>query len=169
MALLASEDREVPSWIRLELLAPASTPSGWVGYRLVLRSGDRELSLEDAPASSSHLGRCLLSGTEVDEIEQLCQAIERLLAQDSPAGIQFEPSEPNFTLEIRQETLGFSVWLWVDAGNQAHAHSTWDALGIRFFTHTEALRAFVLQLREEKGAHGQLALMNPGAPTPEEN
>lgn len=145
MAVLESEETLVASALTLDLLVPEP---GWVGYRLLLVSGDRRLVLEDPPEGHVE-GRCLLAVEPVDEVELLCGRITTLLSGDGRAA-RFEPSEPNFTLEITRETAGFAAWAWIDAGNQLRAHSTWDGFGLRFFTDAERLSRFVADLRAER-------------------
>lgn len=154
MAHLASEEQAFPSGVTLELGQAFEEAGAWVPYRLTLISGRRSAVLEDPEdpeAGEAPIGRCVLGLAPRDELAILVERLEDLLAGRRKA-IKFEPQEPNWVLEVSSAPEGWTATCWIDAGNQIADHYTWDALGIRFFTDTARLRAFLDALAAERSA-----------------
>ena len=141
MARLYSDDPDVPSYIDWQWLPTVKVgDESWRGYSLTLRSGQYELNLTPMEGD---IGACALAAKDLDE---LWQGLERGRRGEE---WRFEPSEPNFTLELRPEPFGLSLHCWVDAGNQTSDHHSWDGIGVRFFTTVAALEEFSRDLSND--------------------
>jgi hypothetical protein len=147
VAYLESEEQAVPSGVTLELGSHFEEAGTWITYRLVLRSGQRQAVLEDAGARAT--GRCGLCLEPRDEVAILIAGSGDLL-EGRRKSFRFEPQEPNWSMEVSFAPAGWTVYCWVDAGNQSADHYTWDAMGIRFFTDTARIRAFLEALETER-------------------
>ncbi len=148
MARLESEEQTVPSALELEFGTPFEEAGTWRPYRLVLTSGGREVVLEDTTVAGEPVGRCALGLAPRDETALLIAGLREVAGGERKA-FKFEPQEPNWSLEVSHTPEGWMVVCWVDAGNQIADHYTWDAIGIRFFTDTMRIGAFVEALEAE--------------------
>lgn len=151
MAILHSEDNKVRSSIEFFLLKDQiqHKPSiSWIPYEIILNSGNKKL-LYKKETNNNGSGDYVFSLKPVNEIENMLNGIESFLISENRALFSFEPIEPSFELNIEKSFKGFSVLLWIDAGNVISDHYTWDGLGIRFFTTEEKINLFVNELRSE--------------------
>lgn len=151
MAHLASEEQAFSSGVTLELGEPFEERGTWIPYRLVLKSGNRGAVLEDAKEGEPPIGRCALGLAPRDELAVFVAGLRDLLAGRRKS-YKFEPQEPNWALEVSSAPEGWTATCWIDAGNQLADHYTWDASGVRFFTDSARLQAFVDALAAERSA-----------------
>jgi hypothetical protein len=146
MAILHSEDQEVPSWLELSPSDYVETEGGqtWQKITLALRCGRRELSLSSADKEAS-----LLCREPDDEMLHLIGMLNELV-EGKREKILFEPAEPFFELNISQTRDGsFTVETWVDSGDASTGFYRWDAIGVRFFTTKEQMQNFVRDMSQE--------------------
>lgn len=143
MALFLSEDLQVSSWIRLELLKVVEESGQWLDYCLELGSRDHSLILSEHEGA---VGRASFSLAPVNELDRFIALLQSALAGNT---VTFEPQEPNFELTIRPERLGYSAMCFVDNGNSRYHHYTWDGFGLRFFTTRSNLERFLNELVAE--------------------
>lgn len=145
MPRLASDDADIPSWIAIAFGEPVEADGTWLPFSLEIVSGPRTARLEDR---EGQIGRCWLGLAPKDELDGLVAALDDLQSGQRHH-LRFEPSEPNFSLEIERAPEGWVVVCWLDAGNQISDHFTWDALGVRFFTNSSNLAQFREALANE--------------------
>jgi hypothetical protein len=146
VAILHSEDQEVPSWLELSPSDYVETEGGqtWQKVTLALRCGRRELSLSAADKEAS-----LLCREPDDEMLHLITMLNELV-EGKREKILFEPAEPFFELNISQTRDGsFTVETWVDSGDASTGFYRWDAIGVRFFTTKEQMQNFARDLSQE--------------------
>jgi hypothetical protein len=146
MAILHSEDQEVPSWLEMAPGDYVETEASqtWQKLNLVLRSGRRDLALSANDRESS-----LLCREPDDELLHLINMIDELI-EGKRDKVLFEPAEPFFELNIGTTRQGsFTVHTWIDSGDASTGFYRWDAIGVRFFTTVEHMRNFANQMRKE--------------------
>ena len=109
-------------------------------------------------------GDYVLALTPVNEIEKIINELNNFLSSEDRKLYSFEPLEPSFELIIERSHKGFSVTVWVDGGNVISDHSTWDGLGLRFFTSDEKIKSFIKDLGDEcKGLRPQTQIKGKNA------
>jgi hypothetical protein len=146
MAILHSEDQEVPSWLELAAGEFVETEGAqtWQKIKLGLRCGRRELSLSAADQEA-----CLVCREPDDEMLHLVEMLGEL-AEGKREKVLFEPAEPFFELNIERTRDGsFTVETWIDSGDAATGFYRWDAIGVRFFTTTEQMKNFAREMSAE--------------------
>ncbi|MBI1858718.1 MAG: hypothetical protein HYR97_06380 [Candidatus Melainabacteria bacterium] len=149
MAILFSEDEIVKSSFEIVLLdtnIKIQERNSWVPYKLILKSADKKL---EYTKSQTGTGDFVFALSPKDEILELTNSMSELLSVTSKTKYSFEPLEPSFELEIEKSHKGYSIYIWVDAGNVVSDHYTWDGLGIRFFTTEEKIQCFIEELKRE--------------------
>ena len=148
MARLASEDEQIKTSFELVLLKEkfeSKHDISWISYRLILQSANKKLVYEKEKDDTG-AGDYVLALTPVNEIKKMSLEIEKFLSSEDKEIYSFEPLEPSFELIIERSHKGFSVTVWVDGGNVISDHSTWDGLGVRFFTTEEKIKQFLEEL-----------------------
>jgi hypothetical protein len=132
----------------------------WQLVDLQVTSGQRRLdfcsdpgqSVEAFSASVESLSDIahsyVLCRTPADEPKNLVKMLTNLV-DGTKVKLLFEPSEPSFEMSITIVGGGFRVELFVDAGNVETGIYRWDALGIRFFTTSQNLQAFIDELKHD--------------------
>ena len=151
MARLCSEDEQIKSSIELLLLKEKKQIKNqdiWVPYNLIIESGNKKVIYKKEDDNYNN-GDFVFSLVPSNEIEKLVNEISNFLIQEEGSSYSFEPLEPSFELEVEKSHKGYSVYIWVDAGNVASEHYTWDGLGIRFFTTEEKIHCFIEELKRE--------------------
>lgn len=150
MAKLLSEDKEVRTNLEIILLKDTIKSKiniSWISYKLILQSGDKNLSYEKENDKGS--GDYVFALTPVNEIENFISGIESFLKSKTSKMFSFEPLEPSFEIILERGEKGYAVHLWLDAGNVISNHFTWDGFGIRFFTNLENIELFINELKHE--------------------
>jgi hypothetical protein len=179
MATLRSEDRDFESSISIiagKTLAVQATSAHsdscenqlWQLVELKIASGNRHLvfsstvgietaamlavspeQLQDAVENATTVANAyLICRKPTNELAKLAEMLEEMAA-GGRSKLSFEPSEPSFELSINNVAGGLRVDFFVDAGNVETGIYRWDALGVRFFTSTANLQAFVDEFRAE--------------------
>lgn len=149
MALLSSEDEQVKTSFEIKLLIDNLTDKkdiSWIPYTLNLISANKELLYKKEDGGT---GDYVFALTPVNEIERLIEGARYFLNNESSKGYSFEPLEPSFELIVERSHKGYSINVWVDAGNVISDHYTWDGFGLRFFTTKEKIDNFLLDLEKE--------------------
>ena len=152
MAKLISEDKEVITTIELVFLKDKLKDKkyfSWIPYKLLLHSGDRFLIYEKLE-NDSGAGDYVFSLKPVNEVQNLVDGIKNFLLNEDKSTFLFEPLEPSFEILFERSHKGFSVHLWIDAGNVISDHYTWDGFGVRFFTAKKNINSFIEELLLEK-------------------
>lgn len=151
MAKLLSEDNQVKTSIEIILLKDQmqNKPSiSWIPYELILCSADKEVVYKKENGSKG-AGDYVLALEPINEVKNLITGIKKFLDSKTSNMFSFEAIEPSFELLLERSFKGYSVTCWIDAGNVISNHSTWDGLGIRFFTSEENLLSFLGELNKE--------------------
>jgi hypothetical protein len=146
MAILHSEDQEVPSWLEMAPSDFVEMDGGqtWQKLLLNLRSGRRELSLTAADREAS-----LVCREPDDEMLHLISMFDELV-QGKRDKVLFEPAEPFFELDVSITRQGsFTIQTWIDSGDASTGFYRWDAVGVRFFTTPEHMKNFAAEMRKE--------------------
>ena len=151
MAILTSEDEQIKSSFELIFLKEEEKRSviSWINYKLVLKSADKELIFE-SKENNKGAEDYVFALKPINEIENLIDGIKAFLENKNSDIFSFEPIEPSFEIILERSHKGYSMNLWVDAGNVISDHYTWDGFGMRFFTSQEKLDSFVSELNKEK-------------------
>lgn len=153
MAILKSEENALESYLELiggELKsqptaskASSDQSQTWQKFSLRAKAGSYSL------VAAGEEPEIWLCRRPVDEIACLHRLVGEVL-QHQKKEIVFEPAEPSFELHIKStEEGGFTVVVWLDAGNATSGYYQWDAAGLRLYSCAEELSRFADQLKQE--------------------
>lgn len=151
MPILNSEDESVKSSFEIVFLLDTikNKPSiSWISYKLVLKSGEKEIIYEKKE-NDGGVGDYVLALKPINEIEKLITETRTFLSDKNKILYSFEPLEPSFELILEKGYKGYSVSCWVDAGNVISDHYSWDGFGLRFFTNEEKIKLFLNNMETE--------------------
>lgn len=151
MARLTSEDEQIKTSFELILLKEkfeSKHDISWISYKLVLQSAKQKLIYEKEK-NDNGAGDYVFALKPVNEIEKMASELTSFLASEEKKLYSFEPLEPSFELIVERSHKGFSITIWVDAGNVISDHSTWDGLGMRFFTSEKNIKNFLSEVKSE--------------------
>ena len=124
----------------------------WQNYEIIFHKGKETYNFKSQSKQvttytgdmQAEIGKFAFSLTPVNEINEMKHQLESFLAGKLNSFI-FQPADPSFEFEIKKTNTSddeFKVYFWVDAGNTSQLEYTWDAVGVRFLTTREKLKAF---------------------------